>query len=224
MDYFKMLYADTALNGDAVGGDPLRRGASSCLFATENSLDAEEGRGLIRNTIKAIEALPIHRGTRDDIRRQCPGVAQELPGATRAKAIAGMRTQTQVNYADARPSAPYLAFPDTRQSGRRHGHNGWASNDTMRGLRANRELQFICLVPDLFWRQEPGVELSDHNPNVKKAFDLYYDFDYLAVRDMEDTWRRTTGGQRQGWRGGGLFLAVSSATSCAVAPTWTVPV
>ena len=43
-------------------------------------------------------------------------------------------------------------------------------------------------MPDLFWRQEPGVELSDHNPeDVKKAFDLYYDFDYdLGVRDMED--------------------------------------
>ena len=43
-------------------------------------------------------------------------------------------------------------------------------------------------MPDLFWRQEPGVELYDHNPeDVKKAFDLYYDFDYdLGVRDMED--------------------------------------
>jgi hypothetical protein len=31
---------------------------------------------------------------------------------------------------------------------------------------------------------------SDHNPeHVKKAFDLYYDFDYdLGVRDMEDVW------------------------------------
>ena len=39
--------------------------------------------------------------------------------------------------------------------------------------------------------QEAGVELSDGNlEHVKKAFDLYYDFDYdLAVRDMEDTWR-----------------------------------
>ena len=46
-----------------------------------------------------------------------------------------------------------------------------------------------ALCPDLFWRQDPGVELSDENPeDVKKAFDLYYDFDYdLAVRDMEDT-------------------------------------
>ncbi|MFZ9196693.1 MAG: dienelactone hydrolase family protein, partial [Burkholderiales bacterium] len=51
------------------------------------------------------------------------------------------------------------------------------------------EAGFVCFVPDLFWRQEPGVELSDRNPeDVKKAFDLYYDFDYdLGVRDMEDT-------------------------------------
>src|SRR5262245_51407059 len=67
----------------------------------------------------------------------------------------------------------------------------WGVNDTMR-RHAHEFAQagFVCLVPDLFWRQEPGVELSDHDPeHVKKAFDLYYDFDYdLAVRDMEDTW------------------------------------
>ena len=67
----------------------------------------------------------------------------------------------------------------------------WGVNDTMRAhAHEFAEAGFICLVPDLFWRQEPGVELSDHNPeDVKKAFDLYYDFDYdLAVCDMEDTW------------------------------------
>ena len=67
----------------------------------------------------------------------------------------------------------------------------WGVNDTMRHhAHEFAEAGFVCLVPDLFWRQEPGVELSDGNPDdVKKAFDLYYDFDYdLAVRDMEDTW------------------------------------
>src|SRR5439155_18963955 len=66
----------------------------------------------------------------------------------------------------------------------------WGVNDTMRRYAHEfAEAGFVCLVPDLFWRQEPGVELSDHNPaHVQKAFDLYYDFDYdLAVRDMEDT-------------------------------------
>ncbi len=65
----------------------------------------------------------------------------------------------------------------------------WGVNDTMRThAHEFAEAGFVCFVPDLFWRQEPGVELSDRNPeDVKKAFDLYYDFDYdLGVRDMED--------------------------------------
>jgi len=65
----------------------------------------------------------------------------------------------------------------------------WGVNDTMRRhAHEFAEAGFVCLVPDLFWRQEPGVELYDRNPeDVKKAFDLYYDFDYdLGVRDMED--------------------------------------
>ena len=65
----------------------------------------------------------------------------------------------------------------------------WGVNDTMRRhAHELAEAGFVCLVPDLFWRQEPGVELYDRNPeDVKKAFDLYYDFDYdLGVRDMED--------------------------------------
>jgi carboxymethylenebutenolidase len=66
----------------------------------------------------------------------------------------------------------------------------WGVNDTMRHhAQEFAEAGFACLVPDLFWRQEPGVELSDRNPDhVQRAFDLYYDFDYdLGVRDMEDT-------------------------------------
>ena len=66
----------------------------------------------------------------------------------------------------------------------------WGVNDTMRShAQEFAEAGFVCLVPDLFWRQEPGIELYDKNPeDVKKAFDLYYDFDYdLGVRDMEDT-------------------------------------
>ena len=86
----------------------------------------------------------------------------------------------------------YLAIPDRVPAGAIIAiMEIWGVNDTMR-RHAHEFAQagFICLVPDLFWRQEPGVELSDGNPeHVKKAFDLYYDFDYdLAVRDMEDTW------------------------------------
>jgi carboxymethylenebutenolidase len=63
----------------------------------------------------------------------------------------------------------------------------WGVNDTMRThAREYAEAGYVCLVPDLFWRQEAGVELSDRDPeDVKKAFDLYYEFDYdLGVEDM----------------------------------------
>jgi len=85
----------------------------------------------------------------------------------------------------------YLAIPDRTPAGAVIAiMEIWGVNDTMRHhAHEFAEAGFVCLVPDLFWRQEPGVELSDGNPeHVKKAFDLYYDFDYdLGVRDMQDT-------------------------------------
>ncbi len=86
----------------------------------------------------------------------------------------------------------YLAIPDRTPVGAVIAIMeiwGGEVNDTMRyHAHEFAEAGYICLVPDLFWRQEPDVELSDRNPNdVKKAFDLYYDFDYdLGVEDMED--------------------------------------
>jgi carboxymethylenebutenolidase len=86
----------------------------------------------------------------------------------------------------------YLAIPDRTPAGAIIAiMEIWGVNDTMRHhAHEFAEAGFVCLVPDLFWRQEPGVELSDGDPaNVQKAFDLYYEFDYdLGVRDMEDTW------------------------------------
>src|SRR6201996_2507762 len=91
----------------------------------------------------------------------------------------------------------YLAVPDRTPAGAVIAiMEIWGVNDTMRHhAHEFAEAGFVCLVPDLFWRQEPGVELSAFNPeHVKKAFDLYYDFDYdLAVRDMEDTWHYLAG-------------------------------
>ena len=86
----------------------------------------------------------------------------------------------------------YIAFPDNTPAGAIIAiMEIWGVNDTMRRhAHEFAEAGFVCLVPDLFWRQEAGVELSDRDPeHAKKAFDLYYDFDYdLGVRDMEDTW------------------------------------
>src|SRR5262245_20191182 len=61
IEYFKMLYADTALNGDAAAtrcGHAFF-GTGRCLFATDAPFDAEQGRGLIARTIAAVDALEI---------------------------------------------------------------------------------------------------------------------------------------------------------------------
>jgi aminocarboxymuconate-semialdehyde decarboxylase len=68
IEYFKMLYADTALGEEA----PTRCGhaffgTASCLFATDAPFDAEQGRGLIANAIRAVEALEIPEGEKGAI-------------------------------------------------------------------------------------------------------------------------------------------------------------
>jgi aminocarboxymuconate-semialdehyde decarboxylase len=76
-DYFKMLYADTALNGDAAATRCGHGyfGTPRCLFATDAPFDAEQGRGLIAKTIAAVEALDIGK---DERARIFAGNAREL--------------------------------------------------------------------------------------------------------------------------------------------------
>jgi aminocarboxymuconate-semialdehyde decarboxylase len=84
LDYYKMLYADTALNGEVAStrcGHAFF-GTSSCLFATDAPFDAEQGRGLIRDTIKAIEALPITAGRREMILAGNARALLKLPAVT----------------------------------------------------------------------------------------------------------------------------------------------
>ena len=68
VDYFKMLYADTALGEVA----PTRCGhaffgTGHCLFATDAPFDSEQGRGLMRNTIAAVNALEVPQAEKDAI-------------------------------------------------------------------------------------------------------------------------------------------------------------
>ena len=67
----------------------------------------------------------------------------------------------------------------------------WGVNDTMRRTRTNSRKPVSCASCPTCSGGRNRVELYDKNPeDVKKAFDLYYDFDYdLGVRDMEDTAR-----------------------------------
>jgi aminocarboxymuconate-semialdehyde decarboxylase len=68
MEYFKMLYADTALGEEAptLCGHAFF-GTGHCLFATDAPFDAEQGRGLIVNTLRAVQALEITAAERAQI-------------------------------------------------------------------------------------------------------------------------------------------------------------
>jgi predicted TIM-barrel fold metal-dependent hydrolase len=68
LDYYKMLYADTALGEVA----PTRCGhaffgTGHCLFATDAPFDSEQGRGLMRNTVAAVNALEIPQTEKEAI-------------------------------------------------------------------------------------------------------------------------------------------------------------
>jgi predicted TIM-barrel fold metal-dependent hydrolase len=77
MHYYKRLYADTALNGEveATHCGHAFFGTANCLFATDAPFDCEGGRSLIRDTIRAVEALPIPAAERAQI---FSGNAREL--------------------------------------------------------------------------------------------------------------------------------------------------
>jgi predicted TIM-barrel fold metal-dependent hydrolase len=68
-DYYEMLYADTALNGEIA---PTRCGhaffkTDHCLFATDAPFCSEQGRGLIAKTIAAVSALDVSNTEREKI-------------------------------------------------------------------------------------------------------------------------------------------------------------
>ena len=69
LEYYKMLYADTALGGEVA---PTRCGhaffgTGHCLFATDAPFDAEQGRGLIADTIRGVGELGLPKPELDRI-------------------------------------------------------------------------------------------------------------------------------------------------------------
>ena len=87
---------------------------------------------------------------------------------------------------------------------------------------------FAALCPDLFWRQEPGLQLSDRNEvELARAFELFEGFDFAAgVRDIAATLDRLRGEDAcngkvgaVGYCLGGLLAYLTgtrTATDCAV--------
>ncbi|TMG89241.1 MAG: amidohydrolase [Betaproteobacteria bacterium] len=69
VEYYRMLYGDTALNGSVAA---TRCGhafftTGHCVFATDAPFDAEKGRMLIRETINAVNGLEIPKAEKDRI-------------------------------------------------------------------------------------------------------------------------------------------------------------
>jgi carboxymethylenebutenolidase len=63
-------------------------------------------------------------------------------------------------------------------------------NDVMKSLaNSYAQLGYIAIVPDLFWRIEPGISITDKTPeDMAKAFDLYGKFDVATgIVDIQDT-------------------------------------
>lgn len=138
----------------------------------------------------------------------------------------------QVTLRDGSKMGAHVAYPDKEPAGAIIAiMEIWGVNDTMRAhAQEFAEAGWITLVPDLFWRLEPGVELSDADPaHWDKAIDLYYDFDYdRGVEDMEDTaafLRTIPGGNGKvgtvgyclGGKMGYLMCCRGSDIDCAVA-------
>lgn len=45
---------------------------------------------------------------------------------------------------------------------------------------------YLAIAPDLFWRIEPGLDLTDQGADMQKAFQLYGQFDVdLGVKDID---------------------------------------
>lgn len=82
----------------------------------------------------------------------------------------------------------YLALP---ASGKRPGlvlcQEIFGVNANMRAIADQyAEEGYAVLVPDLYWRISPGIELSDHGEDMQKAYGLYQQFDIdLGVQDIE---------------------------------------
>lgn len=74
----------------------------------------------------------------------------------------------------------YLAIPtSSKKAGLILIQEIFGINETMRKIADSyAEAGYLTIVPDLFWRLEPNIELSDQNENHwQKAFELYNKFD-----------------------------------------------
>jgi len=100
-------------------------------------------------------------------------------------------TEITISAADGGDFMGYLATPE---SGSGPGvvviQEIFGVNDVMRDITDSfAEVGYIALCPDIFWRQEPGIQLSDQTEEEwARAFELFNGFDLeKGVQDLDST-------------------------------------
>ena len=100
-------------------------------------------------------------------------------------------TEITISAADGGDFMGYLATPE---SGSGPGvvviQEIFGVNDVMRSITDSfAESGYMALCPDIFWRQEPGIQLSDQTEEEwARAFELFNGFDLeKGVRDLDST-------------------------------------
>jgi carboxymethylenebutenolidase len=100
-------------------------------------------------------------------------------------------TEITISAADGGDFMGYLATPE---SGSGPGvvviQEIFGVNDVMRSITDGfAEAGYMALCPDIFWRQEPGIQLSDQTEEEwARAFELFNGFDLeKGVQDLDST-------------------------------------
>ncbi|MFM2042349.1 MAG: hypothetical protein RLY86_925 [Pseudomonadota bacterium] len=96
-------------------------------------------------------------------------------------------TDVTIQATDGGSFSGYLAIPATGSGpGIMVIQEIFGVNDVMRGLCDSLAAQgYVALCPDLFWRQEPGIQISDKTEeHWAKAFQLYQGFN--ETKGVED--------------------------------------
>ena len=100
-------------------------------------------------------------------------------------------TEITISAADGGDFMGYLATPESsRGPGVVVIQEIFGVNNVMRGITDNfAEAGYMALCPDIFWRQEPGIQLSDQTEEEwARAFELFNGFDLeKGVQDLDST-------------------------------------
>ncbi len=103
-----------------------------------------------------------------------------------------MKKDIQINAHDGGQFGAYVSYPDTALPAAAVVviQEIFGINKVMRGICDNLAMAgFIAIAPDLFWRQEPGIQITDKTEaEWARAFELYKGFNVdLGVEDLKST-------------------------------------